>query len=197
MHILVDVLLVVLAVDFVSGLLHWLEDSYGDPNFPVTGKWVTQPNDLHHIHPGAFTKNSWLHSAAALLLIGAATVLVGWIFGLLSWQLLLFVAIGVNANEIHKWNHRPRSERYRLVIWLQEARVLQSPGHHARHHSGTKDSHYCVITNMINPILDKIRFWRGLEYLILHLFGVHKRPEPSALARKNRKLVATTAGAKT
>ena len=197
MHIMFDILLVVLAVDFGSGLLHWLEDSYGHAKYPLTGKWVTQPNDLHHIDPMAFTTNTWSHSAAVLLIIGAFIVAIAWASGLLSWQLLLFLAIGVNANQIHKWNHLPSNKRPLIVVWMQAARILQSPKHHARHHQGTKDSHYCVITNAINPVLDSIGFWRGLEHLILKLFGVKKRPEPSWLARQNSKWTADGKGART
>jgi hypothetical protein len=197
MHILFDILLVVLAVDFGSGLLHWLEDSYGHPKYPITGKWITQPNDLHHIDPAAFTTNSWSHSAAVLLIIGVMVVSTAWAIGILSWQLLLFVAIGANANEIHKWNHLPRKKRPMIVVWLQAARILQSPKHHARHHKGTKDSHYCVITNAINPILDSVKFWRGLEYLALKLFSIKKRPEPSWLARQKPAWITNGTGAGT
>lgn len=179
MHILIDIILVVLAVDFSFGLFHWFEDSYGNPEFPVTGKWITRPNNLHHLNPNAFTTNTWLHSAAVLLIIGAGVVVAAWAIGMLSWQLLVFVAIGVNANEIHKWNHQPQKKRHTVVVWLQSAGMLQTAKHHGRHHSGTKDCHYCVITNVVNPPLETIHFWRGLEWLIAQAFGIHKRPEPS------------------
>ena len=38
MQIILDILVVILAVDFGPGLLHWLEDSYGRPDWPVTGR---------------------------------------------------------------------------------------------------------------------------------------------------------------
>ena len=106
MQVFLDIILVILAVDFGSGMLHWLEDSYGQPHWPITGKWITAPNILHHQAPSAFTENSWLLSAAVLLVIGAVIIGVAWLVGMLTWQFLLFVAIGVNANEIHKWNRR-------------------------------------------------------------------------------------------
>ena len=178
MQIVLNIILVILAVDFGSGLLHWFEDSYGHPDWPITGKWITRPNILHHKNPNAFTANSWLHSAKVLLVIGAAIIAVSWAFGALSWQLLLFVAIGANANEIHKWNHLPKGKRGFLVVLLQDARLLQSAKHHGRHHAGSKDSHYCVITNVVNPVLEFIHFWRRLEWLVEHLLGIQKRPEP-------------------
>ena len=176
MQIFLDIILVILAVDFGSGLLHWLEDSYGQPHWPITGKWITAPNILHHQAPNAFTKNSWLRSAAVLLVIGAVIIGIAWLVGMLTWQFLLFVAIGINANEIHKWNHLPRKRRGKLVVALQDARLLQSAKHHGKHHAGSKDTHYCVVTNLLNPVLDAIQFWHGLEWFIVRLLGVSKRP---------------------
>ncbi len=180
MQVFLDIILVILAVDFGSGLLHWLEDSYGQPHWPITGKWITAPNILHHHAPNAFTKNSWLHSAAVLLVIGAVITGVAWLVGMLTWQFLLFVAIGVNANEIHKWNHLPRKRRGKLVVALQDARLLQSAKHHGKHHVGSKDTHYCVVTNLLNPVFDTIQFWYGLEWVIERLLGVPKRPSLEA-----------------
>jgi hypothetical protein len=176
MQVLFEIVIIILAVDFGSGLLHWLEDSYGNPDWPITGKWITQPNILHHQNPVAFTFNSWLHSALVLLITGAVIIAFAWMIDQLTWQLLLFVAIGVNANEIHKWNHLPRMKRGMLIGVFQDAGLVQTAKHHARHHRGSKDTHYCVITNALNPVLDAIQFWRGLEWIIKHTFGVSKRP---------------------
>ena len=175
MQIFLDIILVIVAVDFGSGLLHWLEDSYGHPDWPITGKWITAPDILHHHSPSAFTKNSWLRSAAVLLVIGAVIIGVAWLVGMLTWQFLLFVAIGANANEIHKWNHLPRKKRGMLVVVLQDACLLQTAKHHGKHHVGSKDTNYCVITNFMNPVLDVVHFWRGLEWLVERSLGVSTR----------------------
>lgn len=46
---------------------------------------------------------------------------------------------------------------------LQSVGVLQSPAHHARHHKDPFASHFCAGTNLLNPVLEAIGFWRGLE----------------------------------
>ena len=135
MQIILDIFIVVLVAEFGSGVLHWLEDSYGNPEWPITGTLITGPNILHHHRPSAFTRNTWLKSAQVLIFLGAVIIAVTWICGVLTWQVLLFVALGVNANEIHKWSHLPEGKKGKLVAALQKYRLLQTPRHHGRHHA--------------------------------------------------------------
>ncbi len=182
-HVLVEFLLRaaggLLLVDLLSGFFHWLEDSYGHAEWPVTGKYITQANILHHFDPGHFTRHSWLDSARVLFAVVACCLTVARILGFSGWMLWLMAAIGVNANQIHKWAHRSTSENGRLIRSLQRVGILQSPSHHARHHHRGKDSYYCVVTNYANPVLEWLHVWRGLEGLIFLATGVHRRPDPS------------------
>ncbi|MES1988785.1 MAG: fatty acid desaturase CarF family protein, partial [Pseudomonadota bacterium] len=81
------------------------------------------------------------------------------------------VAYWRKANQIHKWSHQNHSEKHAIVKWLQTMHILQGPRQHGKHHSGEKNTHYCVMTNMLNPFLEKIRFWRGLENLLSFTFA--------------------------
>ena len=177
MQIAIEIAAVIMLVDFASGVLHWLEDSYGRPNWPLSGKWITIPNIIHHHEPTYFTKHSWLKSAEVLLALGSAIILVAWYLNIMTWHVLLFVAIGINANEIHKWNHLPKSKKSKIVVLIQRLKLLQTSAHHANHHRGTKDTNYCVITNFLNPLLDGINFWRICEQVIRKCLGVQKRPD--------------------
>jgi plasmanylethanolamine desaturase len=170
---------VILLVDFLSGLFHWLEDAYGDETWPITGKLITQPNILHHHDPRYFTRYSWLYSARVLLGMGALIVGSAYLVGGLNWVTVAVVLIGINANEVHKWAHRTRAENGRLITWLQQVGLLQSPLHHARHHTDPKNTHYCVLTNYWNPLLERVGLWTRLEWLIDRLFGVQRRPDHS------------------
>ena len=49
---------------------------------------------------------------------------------------------------------------------LQRLYVLQTPRHHGRHHQGDKNTHYCVVTTFLNPLLEEVGFWRRLEKLV-------------------------------
>jgi plasmanylethanolamine desaturase len=66
-----------------------------------------------------------------------------------------------------------------LISLLQRARLVQGPAHHARHHTDPKNSHYCVLTNFLNPFLDGVRLWEFLEWLILKVLGVRRRLDAS------------------
>ncbi len=173
-------LLAVIAADFVSGFMHWIEDSYFSEKTPLIGKWIIAPNMLHHRDPRAFVKNSWLRSADVPLIIAGLVLLGAWGLGLFHWTLVVFVLFAVNAAEFHKWAHRSRTENGRLIVFLQQAGLVQTPAHHAGHHRGGRDRRYCTITNYVNPVVDSIQLWRGLEWVILKLTGVAKRPEEDA-----------------
>ena len=181
-----EIALVVLAVlmvaDLLSGLVHWLEDSYGHEDLPVIGPLVIQANVLHHFDPRHMVHHSWFSSARAPLAVVGIGLAVAFFAGLLSWPLILVGLITANANEIHKLAHRSKVENGRIVTLVQRTGLLQSRAHHANHHQSQKDSNYCVVTNYLNPVLERIRFWRLLETSIFLLSGVRKRQDPSTTA---------------
>jgi ubiquitin-conjugating enzyme E2 variant len=139
MKIVLEIILTVLFADFVSEFIHWFEDAYGHENWPITGRLITKPNILHHHDPRYFTRNSWLHSSWDLICLGVVILAVSWVCGLLTWQVWLFVILGSNANQIHKWAHRTPVENGPIVSLLQRARIIQTPRHHAHHHTNPKE----------------------------------------------------------
>src|ERR1041384_6128012 len=179
MMIILEIIATVLAADFVSGLFHWLEDAYGREDWPIIGRLVTFPNILHHHDPRYFTRHSWLQSSWLLLCLGLVILATAWLCGALAWQVWLFVILGTNANQIHKWADRTPAENGPLISLLQRARLVQRPRHHARHHTDPKNSHYCVLTNFLNPILDGIRLWGALEAAVWTAFRVRQRLDTS------------------
>src|SRR3954470_15441550 len=66
-----------------------------------------------------------------------------------------------------------------LISFLQRLRLIQTPQHHAKHHTDPKNSAYCVLTNFLNPALDSIRFWDVLERMIWVLFRLRRRVDTS------------------
>jgi ubiquitin-conjugating enzyme E2 variant len=169
--IVLELVAVWLLVDFASGFAHWAEDSYGTETTPVIGRWVVVPNLLHHRDALAFVPKSWIASSWDLVTAGIAIVAIAALAGVLTWHVVLFALLGANANQVHKWNHMRSASVPLPVRVLQRLHLLQSSRHHAGHHRGTKDTHYCVITNLLNPVLDRVGWWRMLERLLAPVLG--------------------------
>lgn len=176
---LLQALGVVLLADFVAGVVHWLEDAYGSEDTPVVGPLLVKPNIVHHHYPRFFTKLSWWQSSWDLLLLGALLLGAAAWLDCLNWQVALFVAISVNANQVHKWSHMTRAEVGPVVAFLQDIRVLQTPRHHALHHTDPKNTYYCPVTNLVNPILEVVGFWSRAEAFIETITGITHRHDTS------------------
>jgi ubiquitin-conjugating enzyme E2 variant len=177
MDMLLKILVIVLIADFISGFVHWLEDAYARPDMPLVGT-IAKENLLHHSKPRDFLKKTWWQSSYDLIGIGLVVCAAAWMIdGTLSVWLLLLMGLSINANQIHKWSHQSRTERPRLISKLQDWKILQGARQHGKHHSGQKNTYYCVITNVLNPILERAKFWVGLEAAILLVTGVERRQE--------------------
>ena len=170
---------VVALADFISGLVHWLEDAYGTETTPVVGTLMIRPNIIHHHYPRYFTKLNWWQSSWDLLLLGALIIGVAAWAGVLTWHVWLFVAICVNANQIPTWSHQTRAETGRLVSFLQDIHLLLTPRQHALHHTDPKNTYYCPVTNLLNPTLEFIGLWPKLEAVIEALTGATHRKDAS------------------
>lgn len=180
--LLVEILAVVLAADFISGVVHWWEDRYARLNGGPLQQ-VAIDNLRHHARPREFLAKGYWASSWDLWLLGAAAVGAAAVVGLLSWHVVLFAVLVANANQVHKWAHRTREENGRLVGTLQRLHLLQTARHHGRHHQGSRDSHYCVLTNFLNPLLEEVQFWRRIERLVERATGATCRDEAAELAR--------------
>lgn len=181
-----QVAVVLLAVDFASGVLHWLEDSYGEPSWPFLGKRVVVPNIRHHFKPRAFTKSTfWKRNSVTMIMSGSLLVgiiLMGWF----HWMWLLACTVGAISNEIHCWAHRSPRENGKIITFLQPIRLIQTKKAHAVHHTNPKNQSYCTVGNFLNPVLDATRFFERIEWVILKVTGVKRREDKSVKARRVR-----------
>lgn len=171
----VQIVACVLLADLLSGLVHWLEDAYGREDLPVVGELVTRRNNLHHQDPAYFARFSYWHSSWLLIALCATAGGVAALCGAFTWQLGVVLVLCANANQVHKWTHRPRSRNGRVVGWLMDARLIQSQRDHALHHRGEETTHYCVLTPHLNPLLERLGLWRRLERLVARVTGVERR----------------------
>jgi hypothetical protein len=151
-----------LIADLFSGVFHWWEDRVGNEAMPIIGPQIVVPNRLHHTDPLAFTYGSVARRNKPLW------AMVALISGLWLWAtgptVMWATATvgGLVVNEVHRLAHRPllAGPVSRL---FQEIGLFQSPKHHAGHHRAPSDTRYCILTDWLNPVLDRLRIWEGLE----------------------------------
>lgn len=172
------IFLCIFIADFVTGLLHWLEDTYGLPTWPIIGQEVIEPNIQHHEHPGWIGSMSTIVSRNYQTMIPAtaAAMLAIWAWGSFGCYFALTVVLAGLGNEVHTWCHRSNG---RLISFLQGIGLAQSPRQHAKHHRAPFDSYFCTLTNFTNECLELVNFWRGLEWAVSKALGIHpKRMSP-------------------
>lgn len=158
--------------DLLSGIFHWWEDRYGKTDWPILGKYIIEPNINHHKHPSDMCKDGyWSHSFISML-FAIPLAILSWYYGLCI--LTIGFLLVTQANEVHSWAHEKQN---RLIRFFQRIGLLLSPKHHAVHHKRPYTQRYCVMTNLLNPILHRIYFWNILEQLVWTTIGVMPNPE--------------------
>lgn len=169
---MLTVLACLIVADFLTGLVHWIEDTYGLPDWPWIGKLVIEPNIEHHHYPGrlgsmsVFLIRNYQVFVPCLFVAAAALLLGGWS----AWPVVLTVAFAAMGNEVHTWNHRGQNPW--PIRFLQDSGLVQDARHHAKHHRPPFNSHFCTLTNFTNELLELIRFWPAAEWLLRVAFGL-------------------------
>ncbi|EPY33130.1 ubiquitin-conjugating enzyme E2 variant [Strigomonas culicis] len=186
--------------DLVSGLAHWGLDTWGTPDTVIFGNFIRSFRE-HHVDQTAMCKHDFIETNADTTL-PLLPVLIGQ-FVLLRMAnhsgngysvnlhrdnvgihvflntLALFVAF---TNEIHKWSHQFKQAP--LVRSMMGYGLLLSPVAHRKHHKDPYDCSYCITTGWLNPPLDAIRFWRGLEFVVSALTGAVPRANDQSMLGK-------------
>ena len=160
-----------LLADFVAGLFHWWEDAYGNPTWPIIGKTIIQPNLEHHRRPRKFLVGSYWNRINSTVIGVVLVSVIVYLCGYFSWQFAVFALFLTQSNEIHAISHRSDKENGKFLCFLQKTGILQRRSTHGHHHSRPYNSCYCVMTEYLNPVLDRIRFWDRLEAVIA-VFGI-------------------------
>lgn len=161
-EILFGLLIAWIVAEVISGFIHFLEDSYGNPEWEHSKSRIKRflytnvvaPNILHHQRPVAMTEGTyWERNNTAILPALFMAACFWW-----YWPVCLGFIIMTQANEIHGWSHIPHKCN-RVIRFFQRAKILQTPQNHKLHHTRPYSNNYCVFTNIMNPILEYIFFW--------------------------------------
>jgi sterol desaturase/sphingolipid hydroxylase (fatty acid hydroxylase superfamily) len=174
------------AADFLSGVAHWAGDTVGDEETPLIGRHFVTPFRLHHVDPKAITRHDFVETNgnSCIASMPAMVMLTGLMPSTPTLGFYLSIAVASSAlfvfctNQFHKWAHADRPPE--LVRWLQRMRLILSPEHHAIHHAAPHDKYYCITVGWMNPLLTRVRFFRGCE-------AVMARLTPGLLSLRDRK----------
>jgi hypothetical protein len=172
---IVKVLFIILSADFISGLVHWWEDAYGNLNFKFIEKSIVKPNIQHHQYPRNFLQNTFFDKVKISLITGIVICLVLTFYKLLTIEIVIILFYAAMANQVHAMAHRNDKENGTLVVWLQKIGLLQPRIMHDHHHKSPYNLNYGILTNYLNPILSIFKFWDVLELTLAKIGIEHNR----------------------
>jgi ubiquitin-conjugating enzyme E2 variant len=177
-----------LFADFMSGLVHWLADTWGTLETPIVGNNFIRSFREHHIDPVAMTRHDIFETNGDNAFLTLLTLYFmcrreipyhrgipdGWEYTQLCFWTFscLWVAL---TNQIHKWAHTYKPPAF--VVILQNCGLILSRKQHGIHHKPPFDKYYCITNGWMNKPLEIIHFWRGLERIISQLTGWKPRED--------------------
>jgi hypothetical protein len=156
--------------DLLTGLIHWICDSFGSERTPLWGPMLVGPFRRHHRDPLEITRISLLENLGASAIAGALILalwhpeppaqswpqLVGSFLGI--WT----IAFAVLSNLFHRWSHIPPRNKPQWMRTLQRYGLLLSTEAHMRHHKKPYRVNYCILSGWANPLSNRIP-WTRLE----------------------------------
>ena len=182
------------AGDFVSGMVHWAADTYCSEDTPIVGPGFVKPFRNHHIYPRDITTHHLAATVGNVCVMAVPVLLVClylvWSGDVSSWVAFLVLCVALMSlataatNQFHKWAHSENPPAYARP--LQRLRLVLEPAHHELHHTEPFETHYCITNGWLNPLLNRIKFFRRLESA-LALVGIQtakvndlKQAQPTA-----------------
>ena len=160
-HVLLGVLAAFCIADFMSGLIHWLADHYGDRNMAILGRLFIGPFRDHHDDPEALLRQDWIELLEGSAFLGLPVSMAlfvshvsgsGLVPGVFVTTLTLVPIFGAFAVAAHRWAHST-SVPFAVKL-LHTSGVLIKPKSHTVHHRGDHTSHFCILSGWCNPLLN-------------------------------------------
>ncbi|MBP7134162.1 fatty acid desaturase family protein [Patescibacteria group bacterium] len=184
-----------IGADFISGVVHWLGDTWGSAKTPLVGRAFIRPFREHHVDEKAITRHDFIETNGTNSLV-TLIILIPTLFLLPPTLGTIWTVLGVGffslclslfgTNQFHKWAHAG-DKTPSFVRSLQKMHLILDPDHHRIHHTNPFDRYYCITVGWMNPILSRIRFFRILERIIHTITGAQPRGEDLALVRLSKK----------
>jgi len=159
--------------DLLSGLIHWVCDSFGCASTRFWGLALIGSFRRHHDTPRDITKITLAENLGSSAMVGLVVLLLlshGLVslnplsplktFGMLLF--VLFVQLSVLSNLFHRWAHMNDSENNRAIRFLQNHNLVIRSEHHWRHHRQNFRVNYCISNGWANQVTNRIP-WAQVE----------------------------------
>lgn len=168
-----SIMLSVLIADFLTGIFHWIEDTYFSEDTPLIGR-IIQLNRLHHDDPMDMCKTPWYRSIKETTSLSMAIALL--VHPLFANKLLVISTATLTSlsNLIHKWNHLPQRKVNPVYRKYLQGVIFQGNKSHKIHHDNPMRD-YFILSEFLNPVAEAVGFWRNLEDSIETVTGVPPR----------------------
>ena len=187
-------MLAILVADFISGVVHWAADTWGDIDWPIVGRTIIQSFRMHHVDQKGITQHNFLETNGDVAIVVVLVQIVGYLFLTFvysSYFLMSFFGfltfVGFFTNQIHKLAHQDRVPK--IVAFLQRYDIILSSEHHTLHHTAPYTKHYCITFGWMNSFLLWIRLFPFMEYNITYFTGAVPRDDgvDETLSKTKRK----------
>ena len=182
-----------MASDVLTGLVHWMFDTYWTEETYFLGKAFVQPFREHHTLPRNICEHDLASTIGNSCILGVVVQLIVLLTllifdvsalgaSIMIWALMSFAGAAL-TNVFHKWAHAEENPAW--IRLLQRTGLILSPEHHDVHHASPHDTYYCITNGWMNPVLDRLRFWRALEWCLRRV-GVRPDEEVQAELRQQQ-----------
>ena len=167
------------AADLLSGLIHWVCDSFGCGATPIWGPLLVAPFRRHHHSPLQITQISLAENLGSSAIAGSLVLgftlppPAGSLAGTQAffWHLWLwFIVFGVVSNLFHRWSHLPAAHKPHWMQVLQRWGLILNSQEHLRHHQRPYRINYCILCGWANALTNRVP-WSRLESA-LALLGI-------------------------
>lgn len=162
-----------IAGDVITGIVHWLCDTYGTVNTPIFGPALIRHFRSHHTYPKDICISPFAYTVGNVAIATVLTLPLPMYFliknpesitlAVITFTYSIIALLTLMTNQFHKWAHLESEKIPNYIKFLQKNKIILEPNHHKIHHTKPYSSYYCITHGLTNPFLEKISFFRNLE----------------------------------
>jgi hypothetical protein len=170
--------------DWLSGMVHWAGDRWGNEHTFMLGPTIVKPFRLHHSDQKDITRHGFVQTNAnncmgtTVLLVFSLLLPDSGMVGMFLRVVAVSMSLGlVGTNQFHKWAHL--DDPPAPIRLLQRLHLILPPDHHRIHHTAPYDRYYCITTGWLNPLLFRLGYFAFLERSLERLTGAAAYRDPN------------------